>query len=299
MKRKACFLLIVCCIFTVQISELYAQKNPSAEQLIAEHLKSIGDPDALSQIKPIVSTGNATVNFLLGMTGYQNQRGTFTLISQGPQMGLMMRFPDTNNYPGEHFAYDGKTVTVANYRIGQKSPIASFIHRYNKIMKNGIFGGVLSNTWPLLDVKSSKPRNMKVGKTKIGGVELYSLEYRPRDDHGDMKIRMYFDMETYRHVVTEYVVRTQNDVTMEANPANYDMGIGLMTGETVYTLVEKFDDFRAVGNLTLPHSYTLDYSLNHLGGTTMGGYAANWTMEALQWGFGAPDIDQRFFNTEK
>ena len=292
--------MIVCCVLTVQVSELYAQKNPSAEQLIAEHLKSIGDPAALSQIKPIVSTGNAAVTFLLGMTGYQNQRGTFTLVSQGPQMGIIMRFPDINNYPGEHFAYDGKDVTVANFALGRKSPIAEFIHRYNKIMKNGMLGGVLSNTWPLLDVKSNKPRTMKVSKTKMGDVELYALEYRPRDDHGDMKIRMYFDMKTYRHVCTEYTVRTQNDVSMGLNPpVGTDMGIGLMASETVYTLVENFYDFKEVGALTLPHGYTLDYSISHHGGTAMGGFAANWTMEALQWGFDAPNIDQKFFNTEK
>jgi hypothetical protein len=77
MKGKTRFLLIICCILTVQIPGLYAQKNPSPEQLIESHLKSISDPAALSQIKSIYFTGNAAVNFLLG-TKLQNQIGTAT-----------------------------------------------------------------------------------------------------------------------------------------------------------------------------------------------------------------------------
>ncbi|MDR0310922.1 MAG: hypothetical protein LBJ21_04995 [Acidobacteriota bacterium] len=297
-KRKTGFLAIICCILAVQIPGLCAG-NPSPDQLIAEHLKSIGNPDALPQIKSIVFTGNATVNFLLGMTGYQNQRGVSMLISEGPKMGIRMSFPDKNNYPGEHFAYDGKDVTVANFAIGRKSPIAEFIHRYNKIMKNGLLGGVFSNAWPLLDIKSNKA-NMKVRKTKMDGTELYELEYRPRDYHGDMKISLYFDTETYRHIYTEYKVQTRDDVSMGLNPRpGTDMGISLTASETYYTLIEKFDNFGKVGDLTLPHSYMLNYSITHLGSMAMGGFAANWTIEAREWGFNTPEINQNFFNTEK
>jgi len=299
MKMKQGFLKIACCILAIQISGICAD-NPSPEQLIAEHLKSIGDPAKLSQVKSITFTGNATVNFLLGMSGYQNQRGTSTLISQGPKMCIIMNFPDVNNYPGEHFAYDGKTVTVANFRLGQMSPIADFINSYNKIVKNGILGGVLSNAWPLLDTKRNKA-TMKVGKAKVDGVDLYELEYRPKDFHGDMKIRLYFDPETYRHVLTEYKVKTSNDVTMGFNPPpGTEMGIGLTASDTYYVLTEKFGDFRKVGDLTLPHIYTLDYNISYIGSIAMGGFTANWTMEALKWGFNIPDdIDQKFFNTRK
>ena len=299
MKKKPGFLHIACCVLAIQISGICAN-NPTPEQLIAEHLKSIGDPAELLQIKSITFTGNATVNFLLGMTGYQNQRGTSTLISQGPKMSILMNFPDVNNYPGEHFAYDGNAVTVSNFRLGRKSPIADFIYRYNKIMKNGILGGVFSNAWPLLDTKRNKA-NMKVGKTKMDGVELYELEYRPKDFHGDMKIRMYFDQKTYRHVCTEYKVKTTNDVTMGFNPPpGADMGIALTASDTYYVLTEKFGDFKKVGDLTLPHIYALDYSISYIGSMAMGGFAANWTMEALKWRFNiSDDIDQRYFNTEK
>ena len=298
MKMKTGFLLITCCILAVQIPGLYA-KDPTPEQLVAEHLKSIGDPAKLSQLKSIVFTGDATVNFIIGASGVPNQRGTSTVVSQGPQMGIVMNFPNTNIYPGEHFAYDGKSVTVANYSVGYKSPIASFIHRYNKIMKNGMLGGVLSNAWPLLDTKNKKA-TMKVRKTKLGGTEVYELEYRPKDNHGDMKIRMYFDPETYRHICTEYTVKTPNDTTLlGAYPREGDIAVSAMSSETVYTLIEQFGDFMEVGDLTLPHRYTLDFNINHIGTSVAGGFAANWTMEVQKWGFNTPDVNQKFFNTEK
>ena len=298
MKRNIGFLLITCCILAVQVPGVYA-KDPSPEQLIAEHLKSIGDPAAISQIKSVILTGNAAVNFIIGSKGVPNQRGTFTIVSQGPQMGIVMRFPDTHTYPGEHFAYDGKTVTTENAYIGSRTPIADFIRRYNKIMKNGMLGGIFSNAWPLLDTKSNKA-NMKVRKTKLGGTEVYELEYRPRDNHGDMKIRMYFDTETYRHVCTEYKVQTPNDTTLlGAYVREGDISVAATNSETYYTLVETFSDFRKVGEMTLPHGYTLDFNISHIGASVSGGYATKWTMEALEWRANTPEIDQRFFNTEK
>ena len=298
MKRNIVFLLIACCILTVQIPGVCAS-NPSPEQLIAEHVKSIGDPAVISQIKSIVFTGNATINFIIGALGLPNQRGTFTIVSQGPQFGILMRFPDTLTYPGEHFAYDGKTVTVANYAVGSKTPIAEFIHRYNKIMKNGMLGGIISNAWPLLDIKNQKA-SMKVSKTKLGGADVYELEYRPKDYHGDMKIRMYFDQETYRHLCTEYKVRTKDDTTLlGAYVRPGDISVSATNSETYYTLVESFGDFRKIGDLTVPHNYALDFSISHIGASVSGGFAARWTMDALEVMSNMPDIDQRFFNTEK
>ena len=49
MKKKACFLMIACCIL---VAGLWA-KDPSPEQLVSDHLNSIGESAALSQVKSI------------------------------------------------------------------------------------------------------------------------------------------------------------------------------------------------------------------------------------------------------
>jgi len=292
MKRKNGLLLIVFCILAVQIPGLCA--DPTPEQLITSHLKSIGEPALLSRIKSITFVGIAEVEFILGMSGQMS--GTAMLVSEGPKMAIVMRFQDIN-YPGEYFAHDGRSVTVGHMKPGLKSPIADFFYRYNKVLKNGMVGGVLSNAWPLLDVKGNKPRNMKVRKTKVEGRELYELEYRPRDDHGDMKILLFFDPETFRHVRTQYRVTTRDDVTTGFNPSpDDDMAIATVRGESYYTLVEKFDDFKKVGDMTLPHSYTLDYMID---GPNQSGFIAKWKINALEFGFNTPNIDPDLFKAEK
>jgi hypothetical protein len=304
MKMKIKLLLIVCCIIAIQIPAVYA-KDPSPEQLVTEHLKSIGESDALSQAKSINALGTAEVNFVLGMqdymdiTGHARFTGTSMLVSQGSQIGISMKFPD-NNYPGEYFAYDGKSVTVGNFKPGQKSPIAEFLHQYNKILKNGILGGVYSKSWPLLDIKRNRP-NMKVRKIKIGGVEVYELEYRPRDNHGDMKIRMFFDIETYWHLSTEYVVQITNDSSRMASSSIFgddginDMAIGNIAGETYYTLTESFGDFKKIGALTLPQSYTLNYSISS---PNRSGFSAQWKINVQETELDTPDIPKNLFKAE-
>jgi len=296
MKKKTNFLLIICCILVIQVTGLWAQ-DPSPEQLVAEYLKSIGEPATLSKVKSISFVGNAEANFILGMSG--QLYGTAMLISEGPRTSIVMKFPDIN-YPGEYFAYDGKAVTVGHIKPGLKSPIADFVFRYNKIMKNGILGGVFSKAWPLFDIKGSRPRSMRVRQVRVDGAELYELEYRPRDDHGDMKIRMFFDPETYRHVRTEYKVSTQDDVTTGFNSPFEggqvkDMAIGTVRGESFYTLVEKFEDFKQVGTLMLPHTYTFDYMID---GVNQSGFIAKWKIEILEIGFDTPNVDPKLFRAD-
>jgi len=294
MKKKTRLLLIVCCILAVQVLELRAA-DLTPEQLIAGHVKSIGDPVSLLRVQSLIFVGTSEVDFILGMNG--RMWGAAMLASQGPKMGITMKFPDTN-YPGEYFAYDGVNVSVGNIKPGLKSPIADFLYRYNKIMKNGLLGGVFSNAWPLLDVTSNSAAIMKAGKAKMDGKELYELEYRPKDNHGDMRIRIYFDPETFRHVCTEYRVRTDNDATAGFNPdPDIPMAIAQMSrGDSYYTLIEKFDDFKEAGALTLPHSYTLDYMID---GSNQSGFIAKWKIDVLQVGFNTPEIDQGLFKAEK
>ena len=297
MKKKTVFLLVICCIIVVQITGVWA-KDPTPEQLVDDHLKSIGAPAVLSQVKSISFVGNSEVNFILGMSG--QMAGVSMLISEGSNMGIRMVFQDIN-YPGEYFANDGSSVSVGTIKPGLRSPIADFVYRYNKIMKNGMLGGIFSKAWPLLDIKGNKPRNMKVRSTKVEGIELYELEYRPRDDHGDMKIRLFFDKETYRHVRTEFKVTTRDDVTtgtlspMGGDGNVRDMAIGDVRGESYYTLVEKFDDFRQVGELTMPYSYTLDYMID---GTNQSGFIAKWKIDVQEIGFNTPGIDPKFFKAD-
>ena len=270
---KGALSLIAFCLFAIQ-NPVFGADVPKPEQLVAEHVKSVGNPALLSEIKSLVFSGTADVNFILGMSG--KMRGDAAVVSQGSQIAIIMKFGDIN-YPGEYFAFDGKDITIGNIQLGLKSPIAEFFFQYNKMMKQGIVGGVLSNAWPLLNIQDHKKVRMKTRKTKVEKVELYELEYQPADWFGDMKIRMYFEPDSFRHVRTEYKVRTGS------------------TGDLYYTLVEKFEDFKEAGEFTLPHRYVLHYMVD---GAGQSGFIADWMLTARKIDLNVPDIDPKTFEAE-
>jgi hypothetical protein len=309
MSRIYCFaLLAVLCL------SLSAERKGSAltkdqvtpEQVIAEHVKSVGSPEALAELKSLALVGAASVDFIQGM--YGNMKGTSMLVSDGEKLALVLKYGDIN-YPGEYLAFDGKDVSAGYIDPLQRSPLGDFIFRYNGIMKEGLLGGVLSKGWPLLNLKEH-PASMNYREATVDGRPLHEIEYRPKNSLRDVKIKLYFDMETYRHVRTEYRVRIRDD--MSAAPG----GGGTRTGsfqaagsqavsptvsslnqglpDSIYVLVEKFDDFKTVGALTLPHSYTIDYSVEGQGHT----FIAKWTVTANQWAFNRT-YDDRIFVAKK
>jgi hypothetical protein len=123
-----------------------------------------------------------------------------------------------------------------------------------------------------------------------------------------MKIRMYFAPETFRHVRTEYQVRIRDD--MSAAPGGGQTGAGKFQSagqgtdgfsilhqglpDSIYMLVEKFNDFKKVGATVLPHSYTISYSVEGQGGS----FIAEWAMKADQWGFNRT-YDERIYKAQK
>jgi hypothetical protein len=173
-------------------------------------------------------------------------------------------------------------------------------------VKEGLLGGIFSRGWPLLNLQE-KQVDLEYREAKIDGRQLHEIEYRPKQSLRDMKIKLYFDPETYRHVRTEYRVRVKDDMT--AAPGGFGTRQGrfreadgqygfdtLQQGlpDSIYVLVEKFDDFKKVGAMTLPHTYSMDYSLEGQGHT----FIAKWTMKAVEWAFNRT-YDERIFVAQK
>lgn len=245
-----------------QSQSSYAADNKlKPEELVAEHLKSIGTPEVLNSFKTRQMSGSALVKFVVGATG--QLVGKAQLASDGQKYALFIKF-DSTNYPGEQFAYDGNNTEVAYMRPGERSPLASFLDLYKDLMKEGLLGGTLTSAWPLLQVQERQPK-LKLGTRKIEGRELYELEYRPKKGLGEMKIKMYFDPETYRHLRTEYNLRRR-----ASRSTSMDF---------VYTLVEQFDNFSEVDGMMLPHTYSMDFSIDGEGSA----FLAQWTINPEKW----------------
>jgi hypothetical protein len=304
-RTRYCVVTAVLCYF-LQVSWTdhgFAKDPVTPEQIVASHLKSIGSPPALAALKTMAFVGTTSVDFIQGMTG--NMSGNAMCVSEGSKQAIVLKFNDIN-YPGEYFAYDGKAVSVGHINPGQRSPLAEFLYKNNGIMKEGLLGGVFSKGWPLLNLQE-KQFDLKYREATIDGRQLHEIEYRPKQSLRDMRIRLFFDMETYRHVRTEYRIRIRDDFS--AAPGGGDTRRGkfqeadgslgtdtLRNGltDSIYVLTEKFDDFKKVGAMTLPHLYTIDYSIEGQGHT----FIAKWTLKALQWAFNRT-YDEKIFVAQK
>jgi hypothetical protein len=280
----------------------FAEDQVNPEQVVATHLKSMGSPEALAALKSLLFVGTASVDFIQGASG--SLSGTSMCASDGNKLAIVLKYPDIN-YPQEYFAYDGKEVSVGHISPGQRSPLADFLFQHNGIIKEGLLGGILSGGLPLQNLKE-KQVDLKYSETKIDGRRLHEIEYRSKQSLRDLTIKLYFDFETYRHVRTEYRVRVKDDMTaapggdstrtgqfQRSEPSGFETLRGGLP-ESIYMLVEKFDDFKKVGAMTLPHSYTLDYSLEGQGHA----FIAKWTMNVAQWAFNRT-LDERIFVAQK
>jgi hypothetical protein len=281
-----------------------ADSELTPEKLIAEHIKSIGGPSILSSVQTRAFVGSTDVEFIQGMMG-SIKNGTSMFVSDGKKLGIVLKYGSVD-YPEEYFSYNGNEVSVGHISPGQRSPLADFFYRFSGIVKEGFIGGTLSLSWPSLLDNPEIQAKLKYKKTKVEGRELNELEW-PISILGNVRIRMFFEPGTFRHVRTEYHIRIKEDVSVQ----NSDTYLGEMATsedgsgrsnllrkdlipDSIYALIETFDDYKKVSGMTLPHKYTLEYSLEGQGHSFIG----KWTINARKWIFNRT-FDEKIFKAQK
>jgi hypothetical protein len=177
--RPAAWMVILCLCFAVGRSEkiLAKDKKLSPEEVVAEHIKSIRSQEIVAGIKSRALAGNASIEFIMGNIG--ELAGQCEFVSEKQKLGLFCRY-NALDYPQEHFAFDGKDITVSYISQGRRSPLGDFVNRYGSMIKEGLLGGVWSVNWPLLDMEPKRANKMKCNKKTVDGRELHELEYRPK-----------------------------------------------------------------------------------------------------------------------
>jgi hypothetical protein len=280
-------------------------KGLTPAEVVAAHLKSIGDPDLLASIKNRGMSGTASVQFVQGGVGAL--AGQCIVASAGRSLSIILKFGGVD-YPGEYLAFDGTDVAVATITPGQKSPLGDFIYRYKGVMKEGLLGGVLSLGWPLLDIEK-RNASLKYVSAKLDGRELHEIDYNPKGGMNSIKVKLFFEPGTFRHVRTEYRLTVHGEQALQAGQTvtrgvassagiasgqqsgsvTRDAGVQDQIADSHYLLVEKFDNFKEVKfkdsqggetvSLILPHSYTLEYSVEGQGSSFLG----HWNLIADHW----------------
>ena len=262
----------------------------SVEELLTKHKQSIASPAVLAKHKSMMAIGTSKALFKGRGTGQTS--GLVVLASQGSQNMIGMKF-NNSDYQYETMGFDGENVSVGFAKAGTRSLLGSFIRVNEKTFKNGIMGGTLSTAWELLNYSKERGKLKYAGKKKIDDIELYKFTYSPKRG-SDMDVAFFFDKTTFRHVRTEY----KRVISSSLGKASGNPSQGIATSrvdnsarqsETRYKMVERFDDFKPEGGLTLPHTYKLYLEVLTGNGTT----AYNWTMELQQFAFNQPyDISQ-------
>jgi hypothetical protein len=275
-------------------------KKPTAEEVVAKHLESIGSPEVLAGIKSRSATGLVslrrpvgTVPQILPESGKRTDDNNLLVASEGRNLGMVMKFYD-QDYVGEHLAFDGKDVTIAYVYSTMKSTFAApsnlnrgfvgipldlnkgllggFIDRSKGLLSEGFISGTLSTAWPLLNTAERKCK-LQYELKDYSGVKLHQLTYIPKSRRNLDKIvvHMFFNFESYRHVMTEYLY------------------MGLTNPEII--VLEKFGSYRNVDGLMLPHSYSIEFNVWR--GTT----PTLWSFEIKQLIHNGP-IDPQVFHVK-
>ena len=193
--------------------------------------------------------------------------GSWGRVSEQQKSNFVMRF-SSGDWRGEQFVFNGQKVYVAAETASlRRSLFGDFVYSQDYILKEGLLGGELSTGWALANVETNRPKLTYGGLKKIDGQEVYDLAYRSKHS-SDMQIHLYFDPATYHHVKTVYSMAIVPNVGSDITSSSIQR-------EIRYTIEERFKDFKTVNGVTLPSSYSIEYTEELQNGQTR---AFQWDM---------------------
>lgn len=263
------------------------QKLASAE-VIAKHLEAIGPPDARARVSGVRVKGTCLLTARLGGSGQVD--GEAVMVSQGSMNLINMNFtaPD---YPYESLKYDGKHFIASQFKPGFRTPLSQFFLSNDGLFKEGLIGGILSASWPLLNLQDKNPKLEYAGLKKVGGKQMHALKYMPRKG-SDLRITLFFDAETFQHLRSEYE-RTiyATDQQRIAGPGRMDNPSTQRSTPARINAFEEFSDFRPEGGLNLPHDYRFELSIQ----SELRPALIQWTFNLTDFTFNAP-LDAKEFS---
>jgi hypothetical protein len=232
-----------------------AQTTP--EEIVAKHLESIGTAEARAGIRSRAVQGKLRFKILVGGGG--EAVGSWGRVSEQRKSNFVMRFGN-GNWRGEQFVFDGdRTSFAAATSTHDRSTLAQFVNSQDFIVKEGLLGGELSTAWALQNLDRGHVKLGYLGLKKVDGRELQCLEYVSKGT-SDMSVKLYFDPETHRHLMTVYSVSQPNFGGTITNSAHQR--------EIRFTLVERFNDFQGDNGITLPRHYDLQFTEELQNGAT-------------------------------
>jgi hypothetical protein len=280
---RATSLLLSSVLAGVNIWVLQAQPDnkPTPAEVVVKHLESIGSAETRARVHGVRIKGTCELTVKQGGVGQST--GQLLMASQGVQNLINMTFD--SGEPSTGFAFDGGKITVTQFRPGRHTPLEQFFAEYEAVVKEGLLGGTLAQSWPLLNLQEKNPKLEYAGKKKVDGKELHAIRYTPRKG-SELKITLFFDVETFRHVRTEYDQTIYS--TQQKRIAGGGGGLPSIDNERGaaqrLTAYEEFSDFKPEGGLNLPHTYKFELSVQSQTRPML----IDWTFNLTNFTFNAP-----------
>ena len=225
-----------------------AKEEMSVEDLVKRHLNSIGADQVRAAVTSLADEGALQFRVLNGGSGSED--GKLVFISEGDKFVSLLKLPNPN-YHGERFVSDGKKTVIAQMKPGVYSTLGQFVLVHNEILTDGLWGGTLSTGWALAHLDRNHGKLKYQGLKKVNGRELHRMDYAPK--HSDLQIQLYFESETFRHVLTVYELTIKPQIGLTERETAQQQ-------ETHYRLEERFADFKTIDNLTLPEKWTVQFT---------------------------------------
>lgn len=275
-------LLLFTAVVAAGLQARPADEKIAPADLVAKHLDSIGSAEARARSHGTRIKGDAQVTVKLCGEGQVD--GEAVIRSQGPMNLISMKF-NTPAYPFEFLAFDGKKFFASQFQPGSRTCLAQFFLTNDTIFKEGLIGGALSESWPLLNLADKNPKLEYAGLKKVGDRQLHAMKYTPRKG-SDLKVVLFFEPETFRHVRTEYsrtIYATEQrriagggpdlppEQRQQASPARIEA-------------YEQFADFKPEAGLNLPHTYSFHLSIQ----SEVRPAVIDWVFNLTNFAFDAP-----------
>lgn len=274
------FSFILAC-FVVAVLQGKSDTKLTPEEIISKHLESIGPAEARAQVQGTKISGTSVVTVKL--CGEGQVEGEALLASQDTANLINLKF-DTADYPFEHLRFDGKKFNASPFKPGARTCLAQFFQDNDVIFKEGLAGGILSESWPLLKAEERKFKLEDSGLKKLDGREVHALKYVPRKGT-DLKIVLYFDPQTFRHVRTDY-----SRIIYASEQRRIGSGSGLPEARSQAAsnarieASEEFSDFKVEGGLNLPHTYKFHLSIQ----SELRPALVDWVLNLKDFAFNVP-----------
>ena len=271
--------LIVALLVAIPPTITPDQKLTPAE-IVTKHLDSIGPADARARMQGTRVKGECLLTVREGGNG--QAQGQIIVSSKGDMNSLKLVFETGTPIWAQ---FDGSKSSASQFRPGRRTSLEKFFADNEVLFKEGLFGGTLSEAWPFFKIETKNPKLEYLGLKEIAGKKLHTLRYTPRKS-SDLKVILYFDPDTFRHVRTEY-----SQTVYATDQQRIPGGGGGMPGpssqrasSTRITAFEEFADFKEEHGLILPHTYTFNLSIQ----SEVKPALIDWSVKLTEFTFNTP-----------